>query len=153
MAGAIPQKGRILTLTGTSPQKERTLTMATSFSGGRAGGIYNALSFGTVSPKQRNLNDGRYDSPEGTHPNDGSGHFGRSGGRDHNATCFGTISWKERTLNDDRYDSPAPRPRSLQEIETCLNFREKIKFLAFLEGPGCLSPPSPRPAMCFTGST
>ena len=37
----------------------------------------------------------------GHYPNDDSGHFGRSGGRDHNATCFGTISCKERTLNDD----------------------------------------------------
>ena len=46
----------------------------------------------------------------GHYPNNDSGHFGRSGGRDHNATCFGTISWKERTLNDDIGHSLLQRP-------------------------------------------
>ena len=46
----------------------------------------------------------------GHYPNDESGHFGRSGGRDHNATGFGTISWEERTPNEDSGHSLCRRP-------------------------------------------
>ena len=43
---------------------------------GRSGGRdHNAPGFVRLSWKERTLNDGRYDSPEGTHPNDGSGHY------------------------------------------------------------------------------
>ena len=46
---------------------------------GRSGGRdHNAPCFGTISWKERTLNDGRCDSPETTRPNDGSGHFGRA---------------------------------------------------------------------------
>ena len=80
MGDAIPQKERTLTMTATIPQNERTLTMAAATSGGRPGGIHNAPCFGTMSWKERTLNDGRCDSPERTHPNDGSGRFGRAVG-------------------------------------------------------------------------
>ena len=79
---------------GAIPQKERTLTMGAAIiycSGhwlrgisdlvslvhfGRSGGRdHSAPCCGTISGKERTLNDGRYDSPEGAHPNDESGHY------------------------------------------------------------------------------
>ena len=82
---------------------------------------HNATCFGTISWKERTLNDDSghsllaaaitltmaaaviYGSRRwlrGISDLVSLVHFGRSGGRNHNATCFGTISWKERTLND-----------------------------------------------------
>ena len=94
------------------PLASRNFDLVSLVHFGRSGGRdHNAPCFGTISWKERTLNDG-----SGHYPNDGSGYYlwlylfilwypsvGRAG---QNASCLGTISWKERTLNDGRCDSP-----------------------------------------------